>query len=76
MAICRKFKNLNEFMPWAFNYLITAHSNEELLARYDRSINILSKMYGAGIFDLLVGKSAVRVMVETFTLRKEMFKDD
>ena len=75
MVLTLKFKSLSEFMMWDFNYLITAHSNEELMARYDRSINILSKMYGAGIFDLPVGEAAVRVMDETFDLRREMFKN-
>lgn len=76
MEFSLKFKSLDEFMMWNFNYLITSHSHEELLARYDRSINILSKMYGAGIFDLPVGETAVRVMDDTFNLREEMFNDE
>lgn len=76
MEIVLKFKSLDEFMMWDFNYLITSHSHEELLARYDRSINILYKMYGAGIFDLPVGETAVRVMDDTFDLREEMLKNE
>jgi len=78
MGICRKFESLNEFMTWAFSYLIAAHTINELRTRYERSVDILARLWAKENcgFDLSAAKSAVRVLNETYNLRKELFKND
>lgn len=78
MIFVKKFKNLREFMLWAFNYVITAHTLDELRTRYERSVNLLARIWveSDGAVDLLTAEAAARVLNETHDLRKEILKSE